>query len=159
MIFLKKLKFKTAAVSILIALAVGGLSSILTRGSMAEYEAASKPALAPGPVVFPIVWSVLFILMGLAAALVYASGARDRGGALTLYAVQLAVNFAWPLIFFGLGRYLLAFFWLVLLFLLVLATFFRFRKIRPVSAYLLLPYLLWLAFAGYLNLAVWYLNK
>jgi len=156
---LKKLTFKSAAVSILIALAVGGLSSFLTRGEMAEYEAAAKPALAPGPTVFPVVWSVLFILMGLAAALVYDSGARERGKALTLYAVQLAVNFAWPLIFFGLGRYLLAFFWLVLLFLLVLATFLRFRRIRPAAGYLLLPYLLWLAFAGYLNFSVWLLNR
>lgn len=153
------LKFKTAAISIIIALAVGGLSAFLTRGSMAQYEAAAKPALAPPPTVFPIVWTALFILMGLSAALVYDSGSKDSGRALTVYAVQLAVNFVWPLIFFGAGKYLFAFFWLILLFALVLLMAVNFRRIKPLSAYLQIPYMLWLIFAGYLNFAVWSLNR
>ena len=153
------LKIRTVIVNILIALAAGGASAFLTRDSMAEYEAAVKPPLAPPSIVFPIVWAILFILMGVSAALIRDSGTKDRGGALAVYAAQLAVNFIWPIIFFGAGKYLLAFFWLLLLLALVIIMIVKFRKIRPLAGTLQIPYLLWLIFAGYLNFAVWLLNK
>ena len=78
--------------------------------------------------------------------------------ALWTYALQLAFNFAWPLLFFNLKEYLLAFVWLILLWLLILATAAQFFRIRRLAAYLLIPYVLWVTFAGYLNLGVYLLN-
>ena len=152
-------KFKNYAVSILIALGVGALASALTMGSMDLYETAVTPALSPPAIVFPIVWTVLYILMGISAALIYASVDPDRWTSLTVYALQLAVNFVWPLLFFGAQKYFAAFVCLVILFLLVVIMILRFYKINKTAAYLQIPYVLWLLFAGYLNVGVWLLNR
>ena len=116
--------------------------------------------MSPPGWVFPVAWTVLYILMGLASYLVALSPAsRDRRErALSIYALQLAVNFAWPVIFFKLSAYGAAFFWLLLLLALVLFTQLLFRHISSTAGKLLLPYLLWLLFALYLNLGVWLLN-
>lgn len=141
-------------------LAVGGLSAFLTMGSMAVYGALTQPPLAPPSWVFPVVWTVLFVLMGVASVLVWQQGApeAETRRALRLYAVQLLVNFIWPLLFFRAGWYGTAFVWLLLLLLLVLATMAAFRDIRPLAGNLLIPYVLWLLFAAYLNAAIWLLN-
>ena len=147
-------------VSILLPLAVGGLSAWLTMGSMDQYGALIQPPLAPPAWVFPAVWTVLYILMGVACWLVWKSDAarQDKKRALTLYGLQLAVNFVWPLLFFGRGWYGVSFLWLLLLLVLVLATAAAFGRIRKAAAWLLAPYILWLLFAGYLNCAIWLLN-
>lgn len=141
-------------------LAVGGLSAWLTMGSMAVYGALTQPPLAPPSWVFPVVWTVLFVLMGVASVLVWQQGApeAETRRALRLYAVQLLVNFIWPLLFFRAGWYGTAFVWLLFLLLLVLATMAAFRDIRPLAGNLLIPYVLWLLFAAYLNAAIWLLN-
>ena len=141
-------------------LAVGGLSAALTMGSMAQYSALPQPPLAPPAWVFPAVWTVLYILMGVACWLVWKSDAarQDKKRALTLYGGQLAVNFVWPLLFFGRGWYGVSFLWLLLLLALVLAAVAAFGRIRKLAAWLLAPYILWLLFAGYLNCAIWLLN-
>ena len=148
-------------VSILLPLAVGGLSAWLTMGSMDQYGALIQPPLAPPAWVFPAVWTVLYILMGVACWLVWKSDAarQDKKRALTLYGVQLAVNFIWPLIFFRAGMYGFALIWLVVLLVLVTETAIAFGRIDMRAAWLLIPYLLWLLFAGYLNAGVWLLNR
>lgn len=157
---MKSHPWKTYAFWILFTEAVGALSGWLTRGSVELYKTAIvKPPLSPPAIVFPIVWTVLFALMGVGAARIYmtpASAARSK--ALRLYLVQLFFNFLWSIIFFNLERFGFALAWLIALWLLVFWMTLTFRKLDPLSARLQLPYLIWLAFAAYLNLGVWLLN-
>lgn len=147
--------------SIFIPLAAGGLAGILTMNSMRVYEDLVLPSLSPPSWVFPVVWTVLYILMGIASYLVYRSGApaSDKKRALLLYAAQLVFNFIWPILFFRMENYLAAFIWLVLLWILILATTVSFARISKPAAWLMVPYLLWVTFAGYLNLSVYLLNR
>lgn len=139
---------------------VGALSGWLTRGSMAEFARLTKPPLSPPGWLFPVVWTILFLMMGLASWLVLRSGEPPQAiqRALRLYALQLAVNFFWSIFFFNLSLYLFSFFWLVLLWVLVLITAIRFYRISKPAGYLMIPYLLWITFAGYLNLSIYLLN-
>lgn len=122
------------------------------------YETLVKPPLAPPGFLFPLVWTLLYILMGIAAAIVWESRHPDRDTALTVYAVQLAVNFFWPIFYFVFGARLLSFFWVLLLIYLVFLTIKQFSAISADSGWLLLPYLVWLLFAAYLNIATYILN-
>ncbi len=158
---MKKANWKTYALFILIAEAVGALSGFLSmEGTRHFSEAVAQPPASPAPILFPIVWSVLYALMGISAARIWlaeASSARSRG--LNLWIAQLVVNFFWSLIFFNDHAYGFAFFWLLLLWGLVLAMLLQFRKTDAPAAWLQVPYLLWLSFALYLNAGVWYLNR
>ena len=119
-----------------------------------------QPPLSPPGWVFPVVWTILFALMGISAARVYLSPpSSDRSLGLNLFITQLVVNFFWSPIFFNLQAFGFAFFWLLLLWGLVLAMILIFRKTDPTAAKLQIPYLVWLTFAAYLNLGVWYLNR
>lgn len=146
---------------ILLAEAAGGLSGWLTRNGTAIYsQTIIQPPLSPPGWVFPLVWTILFALMGIGAARVYLSSpspVRSRG--LNLFIAQLVVNFFWSPIFFNLQAFGFAFFWLLLLWCLVVWMILTFRKADPPAAKLQIPYLLWLTFAAYLNLGVWYLNR
>lgn len=148
-------------IGLALPLAVGGLAGWLTMGSMATYGALVQPPLAPPPWVFPLAWTVLYLLMGIASVLIWKAEASqtEKKRALTLYGVQLAVNFVWPLLFFNAGLYGIALIWLVLLLVLVVATIAAFRPISSTAAWLLMPYVLWLVFAAYLNAAIWLLNR
>lgn len=152
------IKLKPLAVSVLIALGVGGLSALLTNSSMEHYGQLKQPPLAPPGWLFPIVWTILFLLMGIAAYLVWMQNDPDRKTALTLYAVQLGFNFFWTIIFFNLRSYGLALVWLIALWVLILLTVRYFYKSTPAAGILLVPYLLWVTFAAYLNAGVWLLN-
>lgn len=152
-----KIQWKTLLICILIPLAVGGLSALLTKNGMEAFNAANKPPLTPPNWLFPVVWSILFVLMGIASYLVYTAEAPSQA-ALTVYAVQLAFNFFWSIFFFNMQWYLFSFVWLVVLWFLILLTTLLFRKSSKAAAYLMIPYLLWVAFAGYLNLGVYLLN-
>lgn len=145
---------------VLLPLLVGGIAAFLTRGGMAAYEAMRKPPLSPPGWLFPIVWTVLYILMGIASWQVATSrrGKEQTGRALLMYGLQLAANFCWPLLFFRQGWYWISFVWLLLLWYLILQTIFLFEEVRRSAAYLLLPYLLWVTFAGYLNAGAAILN-
>ena len=144
----------------LLALSVGFLASALTREGMETiYSTWVKPALTPPEIVFPIVWSVLYVLMGIGLAMVLRKGGESARPAVILWIVQLVLNFLWTILFFGLGKPLVAFFCLVLLWLVILAMIRAFRRISPLAAVLQLPCLLWVTFAGYLNLAIFYLNR
>ncbi len=153
-------KLKPYIISILIALGVGGLSALLTSGNMSN--SFISPPLSPPAALFPIVWTVLYTLMGISSALVYVKGKEediDISSALGVYLIQLAVNFMWSIIFFNLRAYLFAFLWIILLWILIIAMIKRFREISPFAAYLQIPYLLWVTFAAYLNLAIYILNR
>lgn len=156
-----KEKIKSYAFFILSALAVGALSAFFTRNSMQIYDDILTPPLSPPSVVFPIVWTVLFILMGISAAMIYNSTApqKQKEAALLTYALSLAVNFFWSLIFFNLRAFLFAFLWLLLLLYLIIKTILQYYKINKTAAYLQIPYALWVTFAGYLTLSIWWLNK
>ena len=151
---------KTLLLCLALPLAVGLLASLLTLGGMRDYGEMLKPPLSPPGWVFPAAWTVLYLLMGLASWLVTGAAATEdiKQMALSLYAVQLAANFLWPLLFFGLGRYFLAFLWLLVLLLLVLLSWRQFRRLARRAGALLVPYVLWLCFAVYLNLGVVVLN-
>ncbi len=149
----------TYITAILIPLAVGGLSALLSRNGMQAYRTLEKPPLSPPGVVFPIVWSILYILMGISSAMIWCSDNQEKTQALKLYAAQLAVNFFWSIFFFAFGWRLFAFFWLLLLLALTAMMIKSFYQIDKKAAYLQIPYLLWLLFAAYLNFGVWMLNR
>ena len=153
-------KIKALLVNLAIPLAVGGASALLTHESMEFYETVDKPAFAPPGTVFPIVWTILFLLMGVSAYLVWTQyRAPLRRRALWVYAIQLAVNFVWPLLFFRARAFLAAFVWLLALLVLIAVMIGLFCRIRRAAGLLQIPYLLWSIFAAALNLGVWLLNR
>ena len=149
-----KIQWKALAASLALSLGTGFLSSILTPNIQEEYAQLYRPPLAPPGWVFPVVWTVLFILMGFAAYFVYISENGQRAFALKLYLVQLLFNLGWSVIFFRLGAYLAAFLWLVILWFMVFLLVKRFGEIDELSGKLMVPYLIWLTFAAYLNLSI-----
>lgn len=157
---MKKIKWGSLILSIFIPLAVGTASWLIARAGEA-YGAMIKPEGSPPAWIFPVVWTILFALMGISSFLIYNADASEKSkmSALIVYAIQLIVNFMWPIFFFRLGAYLFSFIWLVLLWLLVLIMILKFYKINRTAAFLQLSYLLWLTFAGYLNLSVYLLNR
>lgn len=140
-------------------LGVGGLSALLSRGGMETFAHLKKPAFAPPGWVFPVAWTLLYILMAISAAMIAGEGTKESRDALFTYWAQLFVNFWWSIFFFAWGLRLTAFFWLLLLLVLAVIMAFRFGNIRPVAGKLNIPYLLWLVFAGVLNISVYILNK
>ncbi len=150
--------YKAYIISILIALAVGGLSAFLTRGNMNIYDEINIPPLAPPMWLFPVVWCILYILMGISAALVFKSIDSRKGSALRIYALQLIVNFFWSLIFFNMRAFGFAVIWLILLITLVVIMIAMFAKINKKAAWLQIPYIIWLLFALYLTLGIFILN-
>ena len=151
-------KIKPYVISILIALAIGGLSALLTKNNMEVYSTITRPPLAPPSSIFPIVWSILFILMGISSAIVWKRNNEVTKKALTIYTIQLTVNFFWSIIFFNLQNYLFAFLWILILWLLIIYMIVEFYKINKTAAYLQIPYLLWVTFATYLTFMIWILN-
>lgn len=153
-----KIQWKRLLVYLAIPLGVGALAGILTKDSMMQFSLLNRPPLSPPGWLFPVVWTVLFLLMGYASYLVSRSDSVQKRPTLILYAIQLIVNFFWSIFFFNFEWYLFSFFWLVLLWVLILLTIRAFWRISPTAAILLIPYLLWVTFAGYLNLAIWLIN-
>lgn len=174
---------KALVISILIPLAVGTLAGLLTMGGMEEFAQMNKPPLSPPAWLFPVVWTILYTLMGISSYLIYVSGfvpekkrtlngdlkniksktentkeKKEKEQALLTYIYQLIVNFLWPVFFFNFQWYFLAFLWLVLLWILAAKMILQFGTISKMASFLNVPYLLWLSFAGYLNLGIWLLN-
>lgn len=159
--WLQTIRIKPLGVAVGIPLAVGGFSSLLTKGSMEAFGRLRQPPLTPPDWVFPVVWSGLYVLMGVSSYLIYTSDfpEKTRRAALCAYGVTLVLNFLWPLLFFRAAMHLAAFFLLLALLAAVAATAYLFGCLRPAAGYLLLPYLAWTIFAGYLNLGVYWLNR
>ncbi len=149
-----KIEWKPLIISVAISLGAGILGSILAPGIGETYGAMERPPLSPPGWVFPVVWTILYVLMGIAAYRIWLNPTgTDRRTALIYYGAQLVVNILWPLIFFEWEAYWLAFFWLLLLWYLVFVTWRKFRELDRRAGALLIPYLAWLTFAAYLNLA------
>lgn len=156
-----KIDIKKLIISLVIPLAVGGLSALITGGSMDIYGAVTQPPLSPPGWVFPVVWSVLYVLMSVSLYLVWESDAQkeQKTTAFVVFGISLLLNFLWSPIFFAARGFLAAFVVLVLLWLSIIGVIITFYRIRPVAGLLQLPYLLWVTFAGYLNFGVYLLNK
>ena len=153
----KKIRF-VYAVSIGIAIAVGGISALINAGKMAKPEML-QPPLSPPAWLFPIVWTILFTLMGISSARVYLSDCKGKSDALFIYGTQLVVNFLWTVFYFSFTALALSFFWLVFLIALVVLMIVRFEHCADGAGKLQIPYLIWLCFAAYLNFATWMLNR
>lgn len=154
-----KPKLKKLILCLAIPLAVGGLATLVS-GGMSDYGNLVQPPLSPPGWVFPIVWTILYLLMGWASYRVLESGKSPEKirNALILYGLQLFVNFLWPIVFFRFSMFLTAFFVLLVLWVLILLTIRAFSRLEETAGDLLLPYLLWVTFAGYLNFGVFLLN-
>ena len=144
-------------IAILIPLAVGSFSALIS-GNMALYSTINKPAFSPPSIVFPIVWTILYVLMGISSYIIYSSDSADKTRALKIYALQLFFNFCWSILFFRYNLYLLSFLWLVILIVLICIMIKEFYKINPAAAYLQIPYLLWCIFAAFLNFSIYTMN-
>lgn len=154
-------KWISLVVCILIPLAAGGLAAVFTEDSMAMFDTIRKPPLSPPGILFPVVWTILYTLMGIASWLILqapGSSPKEKKTALESYAAQLLFNFFWSIIFFNLGWYLAAFVWLLVLLYLIISCYEDFKEISKTAAELLIPYIVWVCFAGYLNLGIVILN-
>lgn len=151
-------KFLSYVISVAISLGIGGLSAFLTKDSMSVYSVINRPPLSPPSWLFPVAWTILFVLMGTAAAIVWCSKEKETDSALIFYGFQLVFNFCWPIIFFNFRAFKPAFFWLIALLVLIGITAVKFYRIRKTAGLLMLPYFLWVCFAGYLNFAIWQMN-
>ena len=146
--------------SLIVPLAAGGIGTILSYDGIKRFAELNKPALTPPAWVFPIAWTALYILMGLAVYMLLTSDA-NRGikkPALIFFSVQLVMNMFWPLIFFEGQAFLAAFIWLAMMWGAAIMAAVMFFRARTAAGLLLLPYIAWTAFAGYLNLAIYFMS-
>jgi tryptophan-rich sensory protein len=155
-------KYTKISILIVTCLAIGYLSSIVTKSSVDTwYPTIIKPSFNPPNWVFPIAWTTLFVFMGIAGGLVWDKikiKPDEVKKALVFFAIQLALNALWSLLFFGLRNPMLAMIEIILLWLMIYETFVKFNKIDKISGYLFVPYLLWVSFAAVLNVSIWWLN-
>lgn len=154
-------RFKPYIIGCAIPLAVGGLSALLTMGNMDIYRELNQPAFAPPAWLFPVAWTILYVLMGIGSTMIYLSDdapADKHNDALFTYAVQLVFNFFWSIFFFNLKAFLFSYFWLMCMWVLIVIMIVKFYRIDKTAAYLQLPYLAWTTFAAYLNFMIYVLN-
>lgn len=156
---MKKIHIVKLIISIAIPLAVGGISAWLTMDGMKIYGTMNKPPLSPPAWVFSVAWTILYIMMGLACYFVWVSEADSslKVIAFVIYAVQLAMNFMWSIVFFNWNMYLVAFVWLMIMWCLVIYCAVKFFSLSKLATYLMIPYIVWLTFAAYLNLGAYIL--
>lgn len=154
-----KIQWDKLLKSIALPLAVGGVSALISMDAMQSFGSLNQPPLSPPAWLFPLVWSILYVLMGIASYLVLVSDKPARAKtALTVYGVQLFFNFFWSIIFFNFEAYLFAFIWLIILWLLIIVNTVLFFGINKTAGFLMIPYILWVTFAAYLNLAIYLIN-
>ena len=155
-----KIKWKTLIICIAIPLLVGGFAGFISKDSMGVYATLNQPPLSPPGWLFPVVWTILYILMGIASYIILTSEKykTDIHKSLKLYGWQLLFNFFWTYWFFNLQLYFFSFAWLMVLRFLIILTIKSFSKISKAAAFLMIPYLLWVTFAAYLNIGVALLN-
>jgi tryptophan-rich sensory protein len=156
-----KINWKKLLISLGIPVGVGAVAALLTGGGMGEYGMMNQPPLSPPGWLFPVVWTILYTLMGISAYLIKTSdaSAEAKSDTLMIYNYQLIVNFLWSIFFFNFEWRLFSFFWILLLWVLIILMIRQFDKISQTAAYLNLPYLLWVTFAAYLNFGIWWLNR
>ena len=156
-----KLNKRLFFICMAIPLIVGGAAALLTQNSMEMFSTVEQPPLAPPGWLFPVVWTILYALMGISSYFVITSDGEweEIAKAMQLYAYQLVVNFLWPTFFFNFGWYFFSLLWLVLLWILVFFMIRKFYSLSKIAGIMNLPYLLWLTFAAYLNAGIWWLNR
>ena len=153
-------RMKSLIKNLAIPLIVGALAGFLTNSDVKEFMATTKqPFFTPPGWLFPIVWTILYALMGFAAYVIENTSSPRKAKALSLYYIQLFFNFVWSFIFFSADNYLFAFIWIVSLWLLIIATILEFKLIKNRAAYILIPYIIWVTFAAVLNFSVYLLNN
>ncbi len=154
---MKKIHIGKLLGCIALPLFVGGASYFLIRNNINIFDSINKPPLTPPRIVFPIAWTILYLLMGIASYLALDDFKQNKNGFI-FYLAQLVFNFFWSIIFFNYKQYLLAYIWIILLWALIVLTFVYFYKQNKTAGILLIPYILWVTFASYLNLAIYLLN-
>ena len=152
----KFVKYKIYIKSILVPVILGTLVGFITAKSM-DYSTLVKPVLAPPGILFPIVWSILYILMGVSYGILKTNKISLESK--KIYYLQLGVNLLWSIIFFVFKLRFIAFLWIILLDILVILLFKYFYKDNKIAGYLQIPYVVWVLFATYLNLAIYLLNR
>ncbi len=150
-------KFKIYAKSILVPVIVGGIVGLIISGSM-DYNSLVKPFLSPPSILFPIVWTILYILMGVSYGILKDKNLQDNETSF-IYYLQLFVNAIWPIIFFVLKWRLFAFLWIIILVILIIIMIANFYKRNKLAGILQVPYLVWTLFASYLNISIYLLNR
>ena len=156
---MEKRKWPVYAVAIAIAEAVGGLAGYLTREGIQNFQNVAQSALTPPAIVFPVVWTILYALMGISSARIWLSeDSPQRTGGLSVYLFQLIFNFFWSIFFFNMEAYGFSFLWILGLWILIVRMVRSFSKVDKPAAWLQIPYLLWVSFAAYLNYQVWQMN-
>lgn len=155
---MKKVNWKSLLINIAIPLAVGGLSALLTMNSIDKYKEINRPPLSPPGWIFPVVWTILFILMGIASYIIYESDSHLKPKALIVYAVQLLLNLSWSIVFFNADQYWVSVAIIIALIIMIIITIAFFSTINKKAALLLVPYILWVLFATYLNIYIAILN-
>jgi tryptophan-rich sensory protein len=150
-------------IKLIIALAVpqlvGLLGVLFTRTAIASwYAALAKPSFTPPSRIFGLTWTALYLLMGIAAYIVWTSDAEGKWLALIIFCIQLFLNLLWTILFFGLRSPLAGMIEMVLLWLAILATIILFFRISAAAGALLLPYIAWVSFAAALNYGIWRMN-
>lgn len=162
-IFKVNSKFNLGDLIISLLISLGGSLAVgkLISGSAKMYENLNRPWFSPPSWVFSVVWTVLYILMGVASYRIYLryKGGDKVKGALLLYGLQLILNFAWSIIFFVFKLYGLAFIELIILLIFIIITTIKFFKFDKIAGWLMVPYIVWVSFAGVLNLFIWMLNE
>lgn len=155
-----KIQWKPLLLCLAIPLLPGGLVGFAIRNDVRSFATLNQPPLSPPGWLFPIVWTILYACMGIASYLILQTGSKhpSTDSALKTYGTQLFFNLVWPFLFFTLTLYRIAFWWLAVLWVLIFLTIRRFFALRKEAGYLLVPYLLWVTFAGYLNGGIAILN-
>lgn len=152
-----KRKILPIIIAITIPILLGGIGGWLGNISTA-FDTLTKPILTPPAIVFPIVWTILYLLMGISSYLVYQSDAKEKKNALILYAIQLLLNVTWTFVFFHLKWYVLGTLWILILLLIVAIMSYQFHKINKTAGLLQIPYIIWLIFALFLSYQMTLLN-
>lgn len=155
---MKKINWKRLIIIIVITFIVGSFFSFFTMNNMDTFKELKKPINVPG-VLFPIVWSILYLLMSISCYIITTKDDKNKDNAIIWYGIQLIINSLWSLIFFGFSAYLFSFIWIILLLISVIIMIVKFYKIDKTAAYLNIPYVLWILFAGFLNLGIYILNR
>lgn len=155
---MKKINWKRLIIIIIITFIVGSFFSFFTMNNMDTFKELKKPINVPG-VLFPVVWSILYLLMSISCYIITTKDDKNKDNAIIWYGIQLVINSLWSLIFFGFSAYLFSFIWIILLLISVIIMIVKFYKIDKMASYLNIPYVLWILFAGFLNLGIYILNR
>lgn len=156
---MKEFRIKTLIFALLLPLITGALSAAISSKGMSMYAIMDKPPLSPPAWVFPVVWTILYLMMGIASYPILVSDSSEKYMALVFYAMQLIMNFSWSILFFSWEMYLFAFIWLIIMWVVVIICTRFFFQINKLSGWLMVPYILWLTFAAYLNMGVFVLAR